>query len=90
MSKGDNESNDNADYYKKWEAKEMVDEKIKLALIDYDKVLWEKIKDKLKIELAHIRTWVSVNKFVAVAVALLFIGTLYQLFVSVANSVGLK
>lgn len=84
------QNEDQTDYYKKWETDRVIDARIKEALKEYDISLWEKIGDKLKIELSNIRSWISVNKFVVVAVALLLIGTLYQLFVSVANTVGLK
>lgn len=76
--------------YEQWEVDTLVDTKIKAAIQEYDKGLWRMINNQFIIELAQIRNWISIMKFVVVAVALLFIGTLYQLFISLANTVGLK
>lgn len=57
---------------------------------DYDKALWEKLRAWLSIELSNLRNALSIGKLVAVTVVVLFIGTAYQLFISIANSVGLK
>jgi hypothetical protein len=83
-------SKDNTDYYRDYEVDKLVDEKIKAGLKEYDTALWEKIATRFLLELSTVKLWIAVGKFVAAAVALLFIGTLYQLFVSVANTVGLK
>lgn len=76
--------------YEQWEVDQLVDSKIKAAIKDYDDGLWKMITNQFIIELSQIRNWIAIMKFVVVAVALLFIGTLYQLFISLANTVGLK
>lgn len=80
-----------------WEINSLVDDKIKDAakdhdqkLKDYDVVVKEFIKTQFTIKLATVNVWIAVTKFIAIAVALLVIGTLYQLFISLVNSSGLK
>lgn len=76
--------------YAEWEVDKLVDLKIKEAIKDYDDGLWKLITNQFLIELSQIKNWIAIMKFVVVAVALLIIGTVYQLFISVANNVGLK
>lgn len=71
---------------KKYEVERLVDEKVKTALTEYDKNLWEKIKTNLTIALSKYESAYGVGKFVVVAVALLVIGTLYQIFVTLAQT----
>lgn len=77
---------DNESPLKKYEVERLVDEKIKIALTEYDKDLWEKIKTNLTIALSKYESAYGVGKFVVVAVALLVIGTLYQIFVTLAQT----
>ncbi|HUH58137.1 MAG TPA: hypothetical protein VL020_06450 [Pseudomonadales bacterium] len=76
--------------YEQWEVDRLVDAKVKAAIKDYDDGLWKMITNQFIIELAQVKNWIAITKFVVVAVALLFIGTLYQLFISLVNTVGLK
>lgn len=85
------------DSYQKWEVDKLLgevdkasDNKIKAALTEYDVKLWKDIATQFIIQLAPMKLWIGVGKFVAVAVGLLIIGTLYQLFISLANIAGLK
>lgn len=77
---------DNESPLKKYEVERLVDEKVKTALAEYDKNLWEKIKTNLTIALSKYESAYGVGKFVVVAVALLVIGTLYQIFVTLAQT----
>lgn len=80
-----------------WEINSLVDDKIKGAskdhdqkMKDYDVAIKEFVKTQFTIKLATVNVWISVTKFIAIAVALLVIGTLYQLFISLVNSTGIK
>lgn len=77
---------DNESPLKKYEVERLVDEKVKMALAEYDKDLWEKIRTNLTIALSKYESAYGVGKFVVVAVALLVIGTLYQIFVTLAQT----
>lgn len=77
---------DNESPLKKYEVERLVDEKVKVALTEYDKDLWEKIRTNLTIALSKYESAYGVGKFVVVAVALLVIGTLYQIFVTLAQT----
>lgn len=69
-----------------WEIEKLIDTKIKEAKIEYDRELKEFLSTWIIIQLTPFRPWLSAIKFIATAVALLVIGTLYQLFVSLASS----
>lgn len=83
-------NDDQTTTYQKWEVDKLVDDKIDTALAGYDKKLWKDIDIQFQLRLASMKQWISINKFVAVAVGLLMIGTAYQLFISLANIAGLK
>jgi hypothetical protein len=75
-------SDDNNKTLEQWQVKGAID--------DYDTSLAKQLTTRFLIELATVKLWIAIGKFVAVAVALLIIGTLYQLFISLANIAGLK
>lgn len=72
--------------YEKLRTERMVEEKIKSALKEYDEALWEKIKTYITIALTKFESAYGVGKFIVVAVALLLIGTAYQLFETLVRS----
>lgn len=71
---------------KKYEAEELVRNEVKSALSEYDKALWERIKDHLTIKLGKYESAYTIGKLVATTVLLLFIGTVYQLFVTITQA----
>lgn len=72
--------------YQQWEVDKLIDDKNKAALKEYDDNLKFRLVDRFLIELAPYKSAYNVGKFIVVAVALLVIGTLYQLFVSLASA----
>lgn len=75
-----------SDTYEKWEVEKLVDAKVKVAIKEYDNNLQEALTNMFIIKLAKFESAYAVGKFVVAAVTLLVIGTLYQLFVNLANS----
>ncbi|MDI9934677.1 hypothetical protein QM806_04310 [Rhodococcus sp. IEGM 1351] len=71
---------------KRYEVERLVDEKIKSAIKEYDEDLQKILVNMFIIKLSKFESAYGVGKFVVVAVALLVIGTLYQLFVTLAQS----
>ncbi|QEX10975.1 hypothetical protein F6X56_15230 [Rhodococcus erythropolis] len=78
--------NTNKESYEDLRLEKKVDEKIKQALEEYDRALWDKIRNYVTIALTKFESAYGVGKFVVVAVALLVIGTLYQIFVTLAQT----
>jgi len=84
---GDQLSNDDRSRtYEKWEIKELVDSKLKVALKEYDDGLQKALVLMFIIQLSPYKSAYNVLKFVVVAVALLVIGTVYQFLIGLANS----
>jgi hypothetical protein len=77
---------DNRKFYEQWEVEKLVDSKIKAAIKENDAELKAWLGFWIIIQLAPFRPWLSAIKFIATAVALLVIGTAYQVFVSLASS----
>jgi len=76
--------------YQQWEVDKLVDEKVEAALLKYDIQMQKALVNMFIINLSKFETAYQIGKFVVVAVALLLIGTVYQLFISLANSQGLS
>ena len=74
--------------YERWEVQKIVDERIDVKLDAYNKELREFIATQFIIKLQKLETMWSIGKFVVTAVALLVVGTLYQIFLAVASSSG--
>lgn len=74
--------------YERWEVQKIVDERIDVKLSAYNKELREFIATQFIIKLQKLETMWSIGKFVVTAVALLVVGTLYQIFLAVASSSG--
>ncbi|MEO5499465.1 MAG: hypothetical protein ABIR46_03125 [Candidatus Saccharimonadales bacterium] len=68
-----------------WEIEKLVDGRIKTGINDYDKKLAERLKDMFTIRLSKYETFYAIGKWLAGAVVLLLIGTIYQIFVSLAS-----
>lgn len=77
-----------------WEINDLIDEKVGTALKAYDTDQWGtdderkpgSIPSYVNKKTARFESAYGVGKFVVAAVALLVIGTLYQLFVTLAQS----
>ena len=76
--------------YQQWEVDKLVDQKVEAALLKYDIQMQKALVNMFIINLSKFETAYQIGKFVVVAVALLLIGTVYQLFISLANSQGLS
>lgn len=74
--------------YERWEIQKLVDERVDAKIIQYDKDIREFIATQFIIKLQKLETMWSIGKFVVTAVALLVIGTLYQIFLAVASTNG--
>lgn len=74
------------DGYEDLRIEKLIDDKIKVAIKEYDDDLKEALVNMFLIKLSKFESAYGVGKFVVVAVALLVIGTFYQIFVSLASS----
>lgn len=76
--------------YEDLRIEKLIDDKIKSAIKEYDDDLQKALVSMFLIKLSKFENMYTVMKFVVVAVATLVIGTLYQLFSSLASSGVLK
>lgn len=74
------------DGYEDLRIEKLIDDKIKVAIREYDDDLQKALVNMFIIKLSKFESAYGVGKFVVVAVALLVIGTFYQIFVSLASS----
>ena len=69
---------------------EMMDSRVDVAIDKHKRESKEELETMFTIKLSKYENAFSIGKFVVVTVAILAIGTLYQIFISLANSGTLK
>lgn len=76
------------DSYERWEIQKLVDERIDAKVDAHTKEMKEFIETQFLLKLQKLDTVWSIGKFVVTTVALLALGTLYQIFLAIASSSG--
>ena len=79
-----------SDELRQMKLEKLIDTKIKMSMDEFKKEYKDELMTIFLIRLSKFETAYNIGKFVVVAVAMMLIGTAYQLFISIANAQGLK